>query len=167
MLEHFIWVDYAILGIVGLSVLVSLWRGFMREAIALAAWVIAFFVALNFSDRVAGHLVEYISVPSVRQAAGFGLAFVGTLFVGGVVNLVVGQIVDSTGLGATDRLLGVVFGVLRGVLIVAILVLLAGMTPVVNDPWWHQSQFLPHFQALALQLRALLPPGVADAVHFP
>ncbi len=166
MVDRLIWADYAILAILGLSVLMSLWRGFLREAISLASWVGAFVLAFHFSDRVAVLLEGYVSVPSVRQMLAFGAVVVVALFAGGLVNIVVGRIVDGTGLGPTDRMVGVVFGAARGVAIVAVLVLLAGLTPVPRDPWWSQSIFLPHFQELALTLKAYLPPELAQGIRF-
>jgi membrane protein required for colicin V production len=83
------------------------------------------------------------------------------------VNILVAQIVQHTGLTGTDRLLGIVFGLLRGVALITVLVLLAGLTPLPKDPWWSQSLFLPHFQNAALWLRNFLPPTFAEYVQFP
>lgn len=166
MLNELIWADYAILGIIGLSVLIGVWRGFMREVLSLAAWIAAFLISFVFAETAAAYLTDYISVPSVRTVVAFGGLFLVTLFIGGLINILVAQMIESTGLSGTDRMIGVVFGVLRGVAIVAILVLLAGLTPVPQDPWWSQSLFLPHFQQLALWLRDFLPPGVAENISF-
>lgn len=166
MLDHLIWADYAILGVIGLSVLMSLWRGFMREAISLATWIAAFVLAFNFSAQAAVMLEPHIATPSMRQLVGFGAVFLATLVVGGIVNLLVGQLIAGTGLGTTDRMLGVIFGALRGIAVITVLVLLAGMTPVVKDPWWGQSLFLHHFEALAAMLKPYLPPELADGLQF-
>ena len=77
-----------------------------------------------------------------------------------------GQGVDKTGLSGTDRVLGIVFGVVRGVVVVALLVLLAGLTTMPKDPWWGESALLGHFQVIALELRALLPPDMAAYFNF-
>ena len=66
----------------------------------------------------------------------------------------------------TDRALGVVFGIARGIVIVAILVLCAGLTALPKDPWWKESLFLPHFQVLAEEIRSLLPPEVAALFQY-
>lgn len=161
-----IWVDYAILGIIGISALVSLVRGFVREAISLASLVIAFWVATQFSAHVGDLLAGKISVPSVRVAVAFGLLFVLTLFLGGLVNYLAGLLVSKTGLSGTDRMLGLLFGILRGAAIVTLLVLAAGLTPLPKDPWWHDSQFIGHFQELAVRLRGLLPPDFASHFSF-
>lgn len=160
-----IWVDYAIFGIIALSALISLVRGFMREALSLAAWVLAFWVAWMFFRDLALHL-EWITLPSARLIAAFALLLIATLMVGGLVNFLMCQLVEKTGLSGTDRLIGVLFGAARGALLVAILVLLAGLTPFPNDPWWQQSELIAYFQELAIWLRGLLPPDIGGKFNF-
>ena len=152
-----IWIDYAILAIVGISGVVSLMRGFIREALSLAGWVAAFWCALAFSGEVAGWLDGHVSVPSVRVGIAFAAIFFGVLLLCGIVLRFAGQLVEQTGMSGTDRTLGIVFGVLRGIVITGLLVLLAGLTPLPQDPWWDQSLFLPHFVELANEIRAFLP----------
>ena len=159
-----IWVDIAILVVIGLSMLVSLWRGFTREALSLLAWITAFWVGFTFAYYPAHYLAGYISVPSARLALGFLGLFLVTLLLGGVINYLVGKLVDQTGLTGTDRLLGIFFGLGRGIVIIAVLVLLAGLTPLPQDPWWGESLFVGHFEQLAVWLRAFLPPEIAT--HF-
>lgn len=160
------WVDYFILGLIGLSMLVSLWRGFIKEALSLVTWGVAFLVALTFSDPLAELLKPWISLPSARAATAIAILFVGVLLLGGLVGFLAGQLVQKTGLGGTDRVLGTVFGVARGAMIVAALVLLAGLTALPQDPWWQSSQLLPHFERLALWIADFLPPNVAANVTF-
>ncbi len=160
-----IWVDYVILGIIGLSAVISLIRGFMREALSLAAWVLAFWVAWSFFRQLALQL-DWFTVPSVRLAAAFLILFLTTLILGALVNYLVGQLVDKTGLSGTDRMIGILFGAARGAILVAILVLLAGLTPFPNDPWWKESQLIGYFQELALWLRQLLPADIGEKFNF-
>jgi len=160
-----IWVDYVIIGILGLSAMISLVRGFMREALSLAAWVLAFWVSWTFFRELAVQL-DWFSVPSVRLGAAFAILFVATLMVGALVNFLMGQLVDKTGLSGTDRLIGVFFGAARGAVLVAMLVLLAGLTPFPNDPWWGDSQLIEYFQELAIWLKELLPPDIGEKFNF-
>lgn len=161
MLNSLTWADFFILGIIVLSMAVSLLRGFLKEAISLATWIIAFVIAFLYVDPAAAHLDHYLGVPSISIIMAFGGLFLATLLIGGLVNLTVAQLVRSTGLSGTDRMLGVAFGLLRGGAIVAVLVLLAGLTPLPQDPWWGQSPLLPHFEEAALWLREFLPPDIA------
>ena len=82
------------------------------------------------------------------------------------MNFLVGQLVEKTGLTGTDRMIGVFFGTARGALLVGIAVLLAGLTALPNDPWWHESLLISYFQDLALWLRDLLPPDIADKFRY-
>ena len=160
------WADYFIIGLIVLSMLVSLWRGFIKEALSLATWIVAFLVALNFSDVLAQRLTPWVELPSARAVAAFAGLFLIVLILGALVNFLIGQLVSKTGLAGTDRILGTVFGVARGVIIVAVVVMLAGVTPLPRDPWWQASQLMPHFERLALWLADHLPAEVKDNVRF-
>ena len=160
------WPDFILLAIVALSALVSLFRGFIREALALLGWVAAVWIAISFSAPLAALFAGAIELPSMRLALAYLLLFIGTLMVAGILVWLVGLLVEKTGLSGTDRLLGAVFGLARGVIIAAILVLLAGLTPLPRDPWWRESALLPHFQKVAEQLRAALPSEVARYIKF-
>lgn len=161
-----IWIDYVILGVVGLSALISVVRGFIKEALSLLGWIAAIWIGLAFSEDIGALLADNISVPSVRIALAFFALFIATLFVAGLIIYLVGLLVQKTGLSGTDRMLGVIFGVARGVLIVGILVLLAGLTPLPNDPWWRESILVPHFERLAVEIRGLLPADIAQHFEF-
>lgn len=141
--------DWIIVAVVVLSALMSLARGFVREALSLLVWFVAFVVAFFFSERLAPLLVELIELPSLRYLAAFAILFVATLIVGSVVNFLVVQLVRMTGLSAVDRLLGVMFGLCRGVLIaLLVLMFLPKMIPVQQDPWWQQSRLIPRVLVL-------------------
>jgi membrane protein required for colicin V production len=161
-----IWVDYVIVGIVGLSAVISLVRGFVREAISLVTWIAAFWIALLFFRDLAVHLEPWIEVQSLRLGAAFAILLLLSLLLGGVLGYLMGQLVDKTGLSGTDRLIGVLFGLARGAVLVAILVLLAGLTPFPDDPWWQSSRLIPYFQQLAVWLQSLLPPDIAGKFSY-
>lgn len=143
------WADWTIVAIVGISALMSLTRGFVKEALSLLAWVAAFVVAFYFSDQVSVLLVDEVSSPTLRYLAAFALLFVSTLVASAVLNFIIGQLVKATGLSGTDRLLGMLFGVARGVLIaLAILVFLPKLLPVNQEIWWKQSVLIPRVLVL-------------------
>ena len=159
-----IWVDYVIIGIITLSALIGLLRGLVREALSLTAWVVAIWVAVEFSGRFAPLLTQYISVPSLRLIAAFAALFLGILILIGIINFIIVRLLAKTGLGGTDQMLGVVFGIARGVVVIAILVLLGGATPFPKDPWWGQSMLIVYFEDMAVIVRNLLPADIAS--HF-
>lgn len=156
------WADYIILGIVLISVLVSLLRGFVREALSLVTWVAAFWVAFTFYDVLAAMITKDIHSESVRTAVAFGSLFLITLILGALVNYLIGQLVDRTGLTGTDRVLGMLFGFARGILLIAILLLLARLTPMPNEDWWKHSVLITEFKPIETWLHDFLPQSLSD-----
>jgi membrane protein required for colicin V production len=157
-----VWVDFFIVALVIISALISLMRGFVKEALSLATWIMAFWVSLTFVDALDALLANRIETPSVRMLVAFFSLFIVTLIIGAMINHFVGLAVKKTGLGGTDRMIGVLFGVARGVLVVAALVLLGILTEVNQDPWWENSTFIPVLEPVAYWLASFLP---ADTVQ--
>ena len=142
------WLDIVILSVIGLSALISLIRGFAREALSLVIWFGAFFIASQYYSRLAVYLTN-IQNETFRDGAAIGILFVATLIVGAIVNYVIAQLVQKTGLSGTDRVLGVVFGALRGVLIVAAaLVFIDTFTNFATADWWQNSELVPKFKPI-------------------
>jgi membrane protein required for colicin V production len=145
----FSWVDWAIIAIIAISSLISLSRGFVKEALSLLTWIIAGVVAWMFGGALSQHLGEFIETPSARVIAACAILFIVTLLVGALVNYLIGELIRVTGLSGTDRFLGMVFGAARGGLLVVVLIGLLSLAPVQQDPWWQQSTLLPHFLLVA------------------
>ncbi len=143
------WFDYGILGFILLSTFIGLQRGFVREVLSLAALGVSLAVAYGFSDRLDPVLQNYISLPSMRQIAAFALLFFVVLIAMALLNYVLVGVISLADLGGTDRLLGMIFGVARGVVMVVALVFLLGFTPFPKDPWWKESQLLQPFTDMA------------------
>lgn len=159
-----IWVDWLIVGIIGLSVLISLIRGFVTEALSIVIWVLALWAAFHFTAPFAHLFLGSIEMPSIRLAVAALILIIAILLVGSMLSWLVGRLVRSTGLSGTDRLLGAVFGAARGVLTVLSLVAVASWTPVCHDPWWRQSQLIPSVEALAIRARDFLPGGLREII---
>jgi membrane protein required for colicin V production len=161
------WLDIVILVIIALSAGISVMRGFIREAMSLAIWILAFWIALTYAHKMDTLLIEYIQSPTARIGTAFGILFIGTLLVGIFVNYLVGQLVRKTGLTGTDRMLGIIFGIGRGIVVVSILVLLAGLTQQIpQEPWWKESMLMVYFQDIAVWMKGFLPANVADNIVF-
>jgi membrane protein required for colicin V production len=111
-------------------------------------------------------LAQWIQVPSAQKITAFALLFICVLLLGTLVNFLVSKLVERTGFSGTDKMLGIVFGVARGAVIVAILVMLAGLTPIPQDPWWQDSQLLGYFEELALWMRSFLPAEIASSISY-
>ena len=142
------WADWAIIAIIVLSGLISLNRGFIKEALSLLIWVLAFVIARMFSANMATLLVDYIDVSTVRYAAAFAMLFAATLMVGALVNYLISTLVRMTGLSGTDRVLGIVFGLARGGLLVVVAIALVKNTPLTEAMWWYESALIPEFLML-------------------
>lgn len=139
------WVDITIIGIIAFSASVSIIRGFVGEALSLVSWVLAFSIAGHFYTYITQYLT-YFENDMVRIAVAITILFFATLLVCSVVSYVIGQLIQKTGLSGTDRVLGICFGVLRGILVVATLLFLVDtFTSLSKSPYWTESQLIPHF----------------------
>ena len=160
------WIDIFILAVIGISAILSLFRGLIREVLSLLGWTVAVWVAFKFAHPVSLLFTRVVALPSGQLALGFIVLLIGTLVVFGLFNFLIGKLIDSTGLSGTDRLLGMIFGVARGIAIITVLVAIAGLTPFPHDPWWQQSRFLPVFSGLAEHAMEWLPPDFAKHLNY-
>lgn len=156
-ITHLNWIDYTIIAFIGVSVLISLVRGFVREVMSLITWITAFLLAFNFANNVAYYFTDRVHSGTIRFAIGFGIIFVITLILGALVNYLMSTLVDKTGLTGTDRVLGICLGAARGILLISMGIVVAGFTSVPKEPAWQQSVLLPHFETSAAWLQQLVP----------
>ncbi|RIX46952.1 MAG: CvpA family protein [Rhodocyclales bacterium GT-UBC] len=158
--------DYVVIGIVGLSLLFGLWRGVVGEVIALMAWALAIFAAIEFGTQVGVAVFAGIADPAVRTLAGCVLIFVGVLVAMSLVRMAVRSMVKALGLSVSDRLLGMVFGLVRGVLVTMVLVGLGGMTSAPKQAWWREATFAPPLEIAVMVARNWLPDDLAKRIRF-
>ena len=149
--------DYAILAVIALSILISFFRGFMRETISLATWVLGVIIALRFSPMVAQWMQPTIDSPLLRYVIAFVALFAVVFIVGFLVGLLVKGALNVTGLTIFDRLLGAVFGAVRGVLFVAVVLLFISMTSYEASPWAKHSQLTVVLKPMVKWLGGYLP----------
>jgi membrane protein required for colicin V production len=142
------WADWTLIVIITLSSLMSLKRGFVKEALSLATWVIAFVVARTYHSNFQTLLVGSIEEPMLQVIAAFGILFIGTLLVGAGVNFIVGALVRMTGLTPVDRMLGVVFGLARGLILSVVIVAIVRLTPFSSSEWWLNSIMIENLAVL-------------------
>jgi membrane protein required for colicin V production len=158
--------DYAVIGIVALSLVLGLWRGVVSELIALAAWVLAFMAALEFGALTGQLLFAGIADPAIRALAGCALVFVGVLVIMSLLRLAVHGMVKALGLSLSDRLLGMFFGLARGVLVVMALVAAGGLTSAPQQPWWKQATLAQPLETAVLVAKPWLPDDLAKRIRF-
>ncbi len=155
------WIDISIFVIISLSVLVGVVRGFIREVLSLLVWVLAFWVALEYTPKLADLFAGVITASSPRLVMSFVILFVVTLILGGVIGYLINKFVRKTSLSSLDRSIGMFFGLARGVVIIVVLVMIMNVTPLVRAPWWEASIFVEYFQTLLVWVGDVLPRGVA------
>ena len=160
------WLDYAVLGVIGVSIIWGAWRGLVREVVAVIGWILAFFLANLLSPALANALPELISSLEVRFIVAFVALFVASLAVTTVAGLLISKFVRVVGLGGLDRTLGSAFGAARGALIVLMFTLFAGLTALPQKPLWRDSVSGQPLSRMALALRAWLPPAFAERLRY-
>lgn len=158
--------DYAVLGIVGLSVIVSIWRGVIREIIALFSWLAAFLVAQAYAGTLAQVLPQSIAGDSLRLLIGFLLVFVAVMAVAALIAFIISKLVHAVGLGPVDRGIGAIFGLVRGMLAVLVLVLLSGLTSAPRHPFWREAMLSPPLEAIALSVTPMLPDALSRRISY-
>ncbi len=151
------WVDWLILAVVVVSTLASLVRGFIAEAFSLAALVVAIVAAIVFTATLSHLLASLIESPMVRTVVAFAGLFIGTLVVGSIIGRLLRRLVHASGLGGIDRGLGLLFGAVRGVLIVVVVALGLALTPAMDSSAWKESKLLPYLMAGVRWGQAQLP----------
>ena len=158
--------DYAVLAVVGVSVLVSLFRGAVREVMSILSWIAAFLIALHYAPLLSELLPVAVKHSWLRLFIAFVVLMIGSLILFALVTLAVSQLVRRTGLAPWDRALGVLFGLARALVILIALVLIAELTPLPREPAWRNAVFRPPLEAMAKNVRAFLPAGMANKIHF-
>lgn len=160
------WVDIAIVAILLISIVISLIRGFTKEALSLVAWILAGWVAITFSDELDLILSHYLDLESIRMLLAFTILFVMTLFLGAFVNMLIAHLIQKSGLSGTDRAIGVFFGALRGVVIVALLVLIGTVSGLAEQSWWQDSLLLPWAEEFVSWVEQFLPKDFSNQFRY-
>jgi membrane protein required for colicin V production len=158
--------DYVVLTIIGLSVILSVMRGFFREVLAILGWIAAFMVAKTYANQIVPMMPTDIPTESLRILAGFLVLFFATLLVASLLAIALSSVFKKMGLGWLNRLLGAFFGLARGLLIVCIVVFLAGLTELPNDARWRNAMFSAPLEALVISMLPLVPISIAKHVKY-
>ena len=160
--------DWVIIVVLGGSCLMALFRGLVREALSLANWVVAALVARGASGLVSQWLSQWIDTPSIRYVIAFAVLMLVSLVIGGILIKLIVRLVRASGLGFADRVLGLMFGLARGVLLVLLgLALVRFGLPVEEDGWWQASRLVPIFNVgldWILPKLLALSEGLTDSV---
>ena len=158
--------DYVVLGIFLVSVLLSIIRGFIRESLSLAGWIVAFVVAISFATDFEPMLPPEIAGESLRMLAAFIVLLLSVLLVAVIITKLLSALIKSVGLGFIDRSLGAAFGFLRGLLIVTVLILVAGLTAMPQQSFWQQAILSDPLEKVAIKLMPWLPSEISSRINF-
>jgi len=140
-------VDTLILSVIAISSAFGVWRGFIKEILSLLSWIAALLVSRVYSESLAGMLGGLIDNPSVRYVTAFSILFVIIIMLGTALNHFMSKLLVVTGLKTLDRLLGAVFGVARGTVIVLVVLFILNVF-VSGSEWWQQSILIPYGMVL-------------------
>ena len=160
------WVDITIIVVVALSGLISLFRGFIKEAVSLAIWVAAVFFAVHYATPFSEQFIHIAHSATINYAIAFVVILVVCLLIGVVVNAMVSSLVKNTGIGAVDRMLGVLFGVLRGYLLVIIALMLLSLSHIPSTAAWQQSNLIPQLIPSVNWLKKNMPDQVSQVSEW-
>lgn len=158
--------DYALLTLLGLSVLLGFWRGLVVEVFALFAWVLAVLAARLFAGSVAGLLSPWLSAPWLQLAAAAILIVVAVLIVLALIRMLLRELLAAVGLSLADRCLGACFGAVRALVLAVLIVGAAGLTSLPREPWWREARFAAPLETLVLAVRPWLPPELAGRIKY-
>lgn len=160
-----IWLDYVLIAVLVLSAVYSIFRGFVREVLSLTGWVLSFWLAIKYAPVVASWFDSLIESPGVRFVVAFMLLFIAILVASMLLARLVAGLIKRGGLRGVDRIIGAGFGLARGVVIVTVLVLLGGMSPLSTEPAWQQSRMVDVFQKFAVWASDKLPEDMMNQVR--
>lgn len=154
-------IDYLLAGIVAISALLGLFRGFLKEALSLAAWVAAIWCAFTYSAPAAQLIASFISDPVLRLWAARFLVLACVLLVGSLLSGLVSHLVSGTMLTGTDRTLGIAFGLARGAVLAGLAVVVLQLAGFDQAPWWRESKLIPYAAPVGAFLRELADDGLS------
>jgi len=158
--------DYLVLAIIGLSIILSVMRGLLIEALSIVGWVVAFFVAKTYSSQLMPMMPADIPTEPLRILAAFLVVFFATLLITSLLAIALSTVFKKIGLGWLNRVLGAIFGLARGMLIVCILVFLGGLTDLPQDERWRNAMFSAPIEALVTSLLPWVPDSITQYIKY-
>jgi membrane protein required for colicin V production len=158
--------DYAVLIGIALSVLLGFWRGVVSEVLSLAAWILAIVFGKLFAPHLAPELARWISNTGLQYLVAFAAIVVVVLLLSSVVRLLLSGMLRAIGLGLIDRLLGAIFGLVRGVVVVLACVAAGGLTSLPKQAWWHDAMLAPPLETAVVALKPWMPQQWASKIRY-
>ena len=166
MLTDLMWFDYLLLAVLAISTVISLFRGFLREALSLLGWVLAIWAAWRFGMQLADQLVPWVKADMPRLWLARGAIIVLVLLLSGLVSALLRVMLHSTGLSGTDRAAGMIFGFGRGVLLAGVLIVMLEAAGFQASDWWVESQLVPYAAPVTDMIRHAAEDGLVLLDEF-
>jgi membrane protein required for colicin V production len=159
--------DYLMIVVMVAFTITGALRGFVLEVLSLVLWPLSAFVAWLFAEQTAALYGSMISDPQLRTVAGFVTVFLAVFVIGTIVVYFIHRAVPMRGpLRTSNAVLGGVVGLVRGGIIIVIVFLVAGITPMPQRPWWRESLLTPYFQRAAVTVSSYLPSDIARHIRY-
>lgn len=158
--------DFVLLAILAISIVLGLLRGLLKEVLSLVAYASAFLAAIWWGPNVSEWSAQWITQPFVSMALAYLGVFIAVLLTIGFINMTLSALLSKTGLTPADHGLGAMFGLVRGILFVLVLVILAGYTPLPEEPWWKNAMFSKQVVGAVQQIKLRLPSPVNDWLPY-
>lgn len=156
--------DFVVITVLLVSLLLGVWRGLFYEVLSLIGWPLAFISSKWFAGSIAPLLPG--KEEAVRIALAYALVFIATLIAWSILVWLLSRLVRAAGLGGLDRILGGLFGVVRGVLVILVLVWLAGLTRLPEQPYWREAQSSKLLEDFAVLTKGCLPDHIAQRIQY-
>ncbi len=150
-------IDWALLGVLVLSMLIGAWRGLVYEVLSVLGWAVSFFAAQWFAPSVAAMLPLQSASEPVRYAVAFVLVFIGVLVVCSLLTVAIKKLVQAVGLRPIDRTLGAGFGILRGLILLLAATVVMNMTSLKTSSWWQESKGAAVLNGALITIKPMLP----------
>ena len=158
--------DWIIAAVILVSIIISIFRGFIKEAFSLISWILAIWLGITFCVYVGEFIHQYIEIPTpkFREWAGFAAIFIGTLFVFSLISYLISKLLIRGPIKGVDRVLGIGFGFLRGVAIVVALLMVVRALGLEDSQWWTNSKHIGHFEPIMDAVEGMLPTSLQREV---
>lgn len=153
--------DLFIIGAIGISGLFGLYRGFVTSILSLFTWLFALWLPFNFTTQFSQMLPATVESATARAIVAATILFFGAFISLSVISWLLRKLLGITGLTIIDRLLGVGLGVIRGVVIVAVIAMFASSTSLPKERFWGQSELLPHVLKVSEAIREFMPASLS------
>jgi membrane protein required for colicin V production len=160
------WIDFSIIALIFSPLISGFLRGFNMAFFNLISWLLATLISLFFCLEFSVFLSSTINDQKPKTIASFFALFLITLIISRIIRMLFGETIKKANIRLTERLSGMIFGGLHGLLIITLLVMLAGLSNLPNEPWWMESKLLPPYQLTAIWLNNHIPSGLAEYIHY-